>query len=451
MVMTIVPFYKHGRPWSDHGQLMVISWSTMVNDHDRPWSNHGRPWSDHDPVARVCYSEQFSAHLLKIIKTHQNTLEHLDLSITGITLQHWHKYLKAADFPNLKKISYPVQFSDKTRSPFSKIYTAEDKEVLMQCFVQTLKHGKVEEINMDTLDEGGFLSGWDAVVANALKDQILQGKTRHLKKIPLDLIFVNEQYHSGYNLENITDDIETLMRQCSELTHLKFHFSRGTIPSEQFGKLIKHYSNQIISIQCEITDTIAELISSNCVNLTALDVSGHSELSDKGLLVFCNLLKLENLHLKIENKDLTKGFLRLLSSCMCNLKQLSLVLPWNFYNETKVYSLISHHSCALQSLALITSETDDRYCPGINCNTFIKGILKIISTCPPLKCLSLQMFNFPGDVNWEEETADNVLHCIIKYQSMLDKLTFSIGEMSPSPSLMKHVISCMPYCEIRDE
>ena len=25
MVMTIVPFNKHGRPWSDHGQLMVIS------------------------------------------------------------------------------------------------------------------------------------------------------------------------------------------------------------------------------------------------------------------------------------------------------------------------------------------------------------------------------------------------------------------------------------------
>ena len=32
--MTIVPFSKHGRPWSDYGQLMVISWSTMVNDHD---------------------------------------------------------------------------------------------------------------------------------------------------------------------------------------------------------------------------------------------------------------------------------------------------------------------------------------------------------------------------------------------------------------------------------
>ena len=32
MVMTIVPFHKHGRPWSDHGQMMVISWPTMV-DH----------------------------------------------------------------------------------------------------------------------------------------------------------------------------------------------------------------------------------------------------------------------------------------------------------------------------------------------------------------------------------------------------------------------------------
>ena len=41
MVMTIaiVPLYKHG-------QMMVISWPTMVNDHDQPWS----PWSDHDPV-----------------------------------------------------------------------------------------------------------------------------------------------------------------------------------------------------------------------------------------------------------------------------------------------------------------------------------------------------------------------------------------------------------------
>ena len=52
MVMTIVPFNKRGRPWSDHGQFMVILWSTMVMDHDRPWSEHGRPWSDHDPAAR---------------------------------------------------------------------------------------------------------------------------------------------------------------------------------------------------------------------------------------------------------------------------------------------------------------------------------------------------------------------------------------------------------------
>ena len=59
MVMTIVPFNKRGRPWSDHGQFMVILWSTMVMDHDRPWSEHGRPWSDHDPAARATiYSSQ---------------------------------------------------------------------------------------------------------------------------------------------------------------------------------------------------------------------------------------------------------------------------------------------------------------------------------------------------------------------------------------------------------
>ena len=55
MVITIVPFNKRGRPWSDHGQFMVILWSTMVMDHDRPWSEHGRPWSDHDPATRATF------------------------------------------------------------------------------------------------------------------------------------------------------------------------------------------------------------------------------------------------------------------------------------------------------------------------------------------------------------------------------------------------------------
>ena len=59
MVMTIVPFNKRGRPWSDHGQFMVILWLTMVMDHDRPLSEHGRPWSDHDPAARDPSQENF--------------------------------------------------------------------------------------------------------------------------------------------------------------------------------------------------------------------------------------------------------------------------------------------------------------------------------------------------------------------------------------------------------
>ena len=30
MVMTIVPFYKRGRPWSNHVQMMVTGWSTIA-------------------------------------------------------------------------------------------------------------------------------------------------------------------------------------------------------------------------------------------------------------------------------------------------------------------------------------------------------------------------------------------------------------------------------------
>ena len=404
--------------------------------------------------SEMCYNEEFNAGLFEIIHIHQNTLEYLDLSIPGISFEQCHKYLEAADFPNLQKISYPVKFSNET--PYFKSYTSDDKEALVECFMQTLKHGKVEEINMDLLDEEAFLLLWDAVMANSLKKQILQGKTKHLKKIPLDSIFVNERLHDRidyHNLENITNDIETLMRQCPELTHLKCHFSRGTIPSKQFGKLVRHYSNQIIYIQCEATNTIAELISNSCINLTALVVSEHNELTGKGLLAFCKLFKLEYLHLKLENKDSITGLITLLSSCMCNLKQLSLELSWNFYNENKLYSVISQNSSVLQSLSFsttkkhITREEFPHF--GINCKTFIEGFLKIICTCSPLKCLSLDMFNFSEDIGWEEETANNLFQCIMKYHPMLNTLTFYIEGMSPSQSLMKHVINCMPYCQIK--
>ena len=30
---TMVPFHKHGQPWSDHGQLVVRPWLVMVGDH----------------------------------------------------------------------------------------------------------------------------------------------------------------------------------------------------------------------------------------------------------------------------------------------------------------------------------------------------------------------------------------------------------------------------------
>ena len=204
-------------------------------------------WKQQEGSSFLGYrSDRSSAQLLEIIKIHQNTLECLNLSRMWVTFQQWHNYLQAADFPNLRKISYPMLFSIEKVTGCSHFYprhyTAKDKEALKQCFTQTLGHGKIEEIDMESVPEENILSrsGWDAVIANHLKDQILQGKARHLKKISLDSLFINEQYFSGYNLENIADDIETFMTQCPELMHIKCHFSSGTIPSEQFGKLIRH-------------------------------------------------------------------------------------------------------------------------------------------------------------------------------------------------------------------
>ena len=392
--------------------------------------------------------------LLEIIKMHQNTLECIDVSMTGITFQQWHKYLKDANFPCLKKISYPMNFSDQDLGQFLRSYNAKDKETLRQCFMQTLEHGKIEEINMNTCDYESFLMGWAPLIANPLKDQILQGKTKNLKKIPLDSLFVNDHY-TGSNFENIADDIDTFIRQCPELTHLKSHFCTGTIPSEQLGKLIRHYNSQIIHVQCEVTNAIAELISSNCMNLTALVVSGHGELSNKGLLAFCKLLKLEKLHLKIENKDSITGLTTLLSSCMCNLKELSLELPWNFYNETKMYSVISHGCSVLKSLSLISSGKAEQighsdFQDGINSKKFVKGLLHIISARPPLKSLNLQLVYVFDDWHWDQETIRNVFQCIIKYLPMLNTLIMCIEGMFPTyPFLMNYLIDGMPYCQVK--
>ena len=356
----------------------------------------------------MCDPKDFNGKLFEIIKMHQNTLECIDVSMIDITFQDWHKYLKDANFPSLKKISYPMGFSYQVMDQFLRSYNAKDEETLRQCFMQTLEHGGVEEINMNTCDYEAFLMGWAPVIANPLKDQILQGKTRNLKKIHLDSLFVNDQ-DTGNNFENIADDVDTFMRQCPELTHLKGHFCRGTIPNEQLGKLIRHYNSQIINIQCKVTNTIAELISNSCINLTALAVSGHNELSDKGLLAFCKLLKLEKLHLKIKNRDSITGLTTLLSSCMCNLKKLSLELPWNFYNETKIYSSISHGCSVLKSLSLSNSGEAEPIGnvglrDGVNNNSFVKGLLQIISARPPLKSLNLQLEHIFNDCDWEKET-----------------------------------------------
>ena len=84
---------------------------------------------------------------------------------------------------------------------------------------------------------------------------------------------------------------------------------------------------------------------------------------------------------------------------------------------------------------------------------FIEGFIKIICTCPPLKSLYVSMENeLCTEEDWPEGmcAAKNIFQCIVKHQSKLSVLSFHIGEMKPTASLISYLISCMPCCEIKD-
>ena len=78
MVMTIVPFNKRGRPWSDHGQTMVNSWSFC----GRPWSwtmiDHGQNMVDHGltMILPQGYAGQISLCHAKIEKNILKSFRH---------------------------------------------------------------------------------------------------------------------------------------------------------------------------------------------------------------------------------------------------------------------------------------------------------------------------------------------------------------------------------------
>ena len=89
-------------------------------------------------------SERFNNQMiLDIVERHQNSLECLYISGAEI----WQSCLTGGTFTNLKSISYPwrhthMPWDGEGEKPIQ-------KDTLMQCFEQTLKGGKVEEINMD--------------------------------------------------------------------------------------------------------------------------------------------------------------------------------------------------------------------------------------------------------------------------------------------------------------
>ena len=407
-------------------------------------------------------SEQLSSQLiLDVVEKHQNSLECLSISASGICIEGWLSCLIRADFPNLKSISYPWRYSympwrHKVEKP---------KDALMQCFEQTLKSGKVEEINMD-IDPRfpNFHLEWNRSFACSLKSQITQGRARNLRKILLDSLSDTATF--GFSIDEATKDADILIRNCPNITHLKCHYiihCHGClqIQGEPFVNLVRHYSSQLVMVECAITDDVAAVISNSCPNLSSLIVRGKDELSDKGLLTLSKLSKLEHLHLMIEymmNPATSNGVIKLLTNCISKLETLKLELPFIFFMENEIYDVICRTNGALRSLRLNAwDDIRDRnyghelYGAEKYVTTFIQGLLKIVKSCPPMKHFSaINEYFIRCDKirnNWRLFNVADLLDSIERHQSRLETLELEI-RVRVQTDYEKFLIDSLPHCEM---
>ena len=410
--------------------------------------------------------ERFNNQVIfDIVERHRNSLE--CLCISGISMKIWQNCLTLGNFPNLKSISYPWRY---TLTPLD----GEDekpiqKDTLMRCFEQTLKGGKVEEINMDMYLDfvTNFPYHWNRSFAESLKSQIKQGKARNLRKLLLDSISSSATF--GCTIAETNEEVDILIRNCPNLTHLKCHGvtynpDGWQIQGEPFIKLLRHYNSQLVMLECGISDEVAEVISCFCPNLSSLNVVGEHELSNKGLFAFSKLSKLQHLRLiigKMINPATPHGVISLLANCITKLKTLELVLPYDFFLEVEVYSVICRNVGALSSLELHAFDnfrerfdTDENYVQNRgrpDLIMFIDGLIKILEVCSPLKYFSARIDHFIENddsvQNSEIFRAKDLLDTIVKHQPHLERLELDIHEAIPK-DCMESFFKMLPHCYV---
>ena len=424
------------------------------------WS-YKRPDNEEDQEVSECF--------LDAIVRHQTTLEVLDLSNTGISFGNLAKKLcmSSAEFPKLKAVGYPTSYTydfDYDLVPdyvdcrhaydfqeAEETYAPNDIGDIQQCFYQTLKHGSVEEINMDVSDFQEF--HWGSILSSTLTSAIKSGLTQKLKKLFLESI----------TCDSTGKDI--LIENCPQLTqlncyvdsHNKYSTSqKGTV----FEDLVAHYSKNLVSLSCDIDDRLAEVISDHCENLTTLIVADHDNilegspvltLSDKGLSALSKLTRLQKLGVIIdreERKTTANGVIKFLKASVANVKELSLELPCVFYNEENLYEVLSDNCVSLNKLVLTFGSLGSRSSELLNGHVFLKGIQKVIETRHLMKHFDV----YGGE--WfrvteapSEEMVTGVIHSIVSFQSLLKTLSL-FTRIPISKENRQFIIEALPNCKI---
>ena len=421
-------------------------------------------------------SGQFNNQLIvDIVDKHQKTIEYLSISGSGISMENWQRCLATANFPNLKSVSYPWHYTYQKWSWNDQVGMIA-RSTLRQCFERTLNAGKVEEINMDIEAQvTEFPFQWSRSFVDSLKSQIEQGKAKKLRKILLDSLSNKATF--GFNICDTSSDVKTLIRNCPKLTHLKCHnVIYGTecmkIQGKPFIDLIRHYSSQLVMLECGITDEIAGIISNVCPNLSSLTVLGEDELSDKGLLALSTLTKLQHLHLIIEfmiNPATPNGVVNLLINCIPKLQTLELELPYIFFIEKEIYSVICNSSTALHSLKFNAFDEfrDRKDCENYEVygteeyvTRFIDGLLKISNLCKPLRHLTaindhyiiydkirINSEKYKIRINSEKFKTVDLFDSIVRHQTQLETLKLKIQVMIPI-DYKDLLINALPHCKI---
>ena len=426
----------------------------------------GRFISNDDPRKAECL-------LFEVIAKHQITLEHLELSnCVDMALMDWGRCLSPAGFPNLRSIGYPMTTMYYGNNPYDlpgQHYSSivnDYRGALMHCFHQTLKYRTIEEINMSV--DHFEISGWSKELSDGLISFVKQGLTPNLKKLLFDSVA-----YSGFGCFNKAaherNAVDILIKSCPKLTHIHCFFDYN----HALPLLVTHYNKNLVSLKCAIDDALAETISSECENLTELNVlSCYSNrgvrllgLSNRGLFKLSGLGKLKCFCLTVDSPETltSKGIITFLFNSVTNLEELRLNLPCYFYKEKNIYDMISKSSASFKGISLelncdcfkamdgphkifkITRSQDEM----LDQRTFLEGINRMILTCDPLKYLSI--YNQEHLFRDEEETILErikiIFLSVVTFQSHMDSFRFKIGVDIPKGE-RDFIIKSLPYCRI---